>query len=325
MTDWLEVARRELAASADREEVSAVLAVGGGAPFEKIQEAQAEVSAVLAAGGTGSFRNSEEAQPRGRTLHDVEVLFGISGQTSPPGNDKKIEETPRGSVKTAETPFSAVLAVSESGALERMWGDDCSENKNWTINRPTPLPPGKSEKSPRRVLPKLSEPPQGLNDISSGPFETKTEKRPGEVLSKLPKPPREEGGVRSDITGLPLDAPRWRRLLEDKTIVVQRVRNLSQAEAERVALQIVLVEFLNATHSATDPTCCAWCGRPETPDATLLPIGGGDRHAWLHSDCWTPWCEWRRTEAIADLAAMGIVEPTSPIGASTLSLAGQAL
>ena len=39
---------------------------------------------------------------------------------------------------------------------------------------------------------------------------------------------------------------------------------------------------------------------------SLLPIGVGARHAWLHSDCWTLWRERRRTEANAMLAGMGI-------------------
>ena len=85
------------------------------------------------------------------------------------------------------------------------------------------------------------------------------------------------------MTGLSLEAPddpaadahRWLRKFEDRTIVVQRVRNLPQAEAERAAYDIVLVEFLNATHPDTDPNRCAWCGQPETPADVLLPIGVG--------------------------------------------------
>jgi hypothetical protein len=97
------------------------------------------------------------------------------------------------------------------------------------------------------------------------------------------------------------DAHRWRRKFEDRTIVVQRVRNLPHAEAERAAFDIVVVEFLNATHPDTDPNRCAWCGKPEA----LLPIGVGP-HAWLHSDCWAPWRARRQAEAIDQLAAMGI-------------------
>jgi hypothetical protein len=116
------------------------------------------------------------------------------------------------------------------------------------------------------------------------------------------------------MTGLSLEAPddrcadasRWRRKFEDRTIVVQRVRHLPRVEAERAAYEMVLVEFLNATHPDTDPSRCAWCSRPETPGGVLLPIGVGARHAWLHDACHAPWRERRRAEAIAALAEAGI-------------------
>jgi hypothetical protein len=104
----------------------------------------------------------------------------------------------------------------------------------------------------------------------------------------------------------PSDARCWRRKFEDRTIVVQRVRNLPKAEAERAAFDIVLVEFLNTTHPDTDPSRCAQCGRAETPDATLLPIGVGARHAWLHNHCWEAWRADRRAVAIAALAEAGV-------------------
>jgi hypothetical protein len=114
------------------------------------------------------------------------------------------------------------------------------------------------------------------------------------------------------MTGLsrqPRDDPaagayRWRRKFEDRTIVVQRVRNLSQAEAERTAYDIVLVEFLNATHPDTDPNRCAWCGKSETPSAVLLPTGVGVRHTWLHSGCWEPWRAEPRPKTISPAWAL---------------------
>ena len=104
------------------------------------------------------------------------------------------------------------------------------------------------------------------------------------------------------------DAHLWRRKFDDRTIVVQRVRNLLEAEAERAAFDMVLVEFLNATHPDTDPNCCAWCGKSETPDTTLLPIGVGVRHTWLHRNCRAPWRIQRRAKAEDDLARLGIMK-----------------
>jgi hypothetical protein len=105
------------------------------------------------------------------------------------------------------------------------------------------------------------------------------------------------------------EAASWRCFFEEKVEVVERVRDLPRPEAERVAFQIVLVEFLNRTHPNTDPNRCAHCGRPETPDAALLPIGWGVRYSWVHDRCWALWRERRRAEAIDQLAAIGIAKP----------------
>ena len=94
---------------------------------------------------------------------------------------------------------------------------------------------------------------------------------------------------------------------------VQRVRNLPQAEAEYAAYEILLTEFLNATHPDTDPNCCACCSRAETPSNILLPIGVGAPHAWLHDDCWALRAG-RRRVAIETLAGMGIVEAPNDEG-----------
>jgi hypothetical protein len=102
------------------------------------------------------------------------------------------------------------------------------------------------------------------------------------------------------------EAASWRCFLEEKTDLVERVRRLPRPEAERAAFDIILVEFLNRTHPDTDPSRCAHCARVETPDATLQPIGWGARHTWLHQECWTPWRERRRAEAIAALAEAGV-------------------
>jgi hypothetical protein len=94
-----------------------------------------------------------------------------------------------------------------------------------------------------------------------------------------------------------------------RVATVMKVRGLPRLEAERAAYEIILVERLNATHPSTPADRCAHCGRTETPVATLLPIGVGVRHAWLHQDCWARWREERRQAAAAELAAMGIAAP----------------
>jgi hypothetical protein len=106
------------------------------------------------------------------------------------------------------------------------------------------------------------------------------------------------------------EAASWRCFFEEKTDLAERVRGLPRLDAERAVFDIILVEFLNRTHPDTDPNRCAHCGKCELPDATLLPIGVGVRHAWLHPGCWAAWREGRRQAAIVTLAGMEITEPS---------------
>jgi hypothetical protein len=108
------------------------------------------------------------------------------------------------------------------------------------------------------------------------------------------------------------EARKWRRTFADNVAAVLRVRNIPHIEAEKVAFENTAIEFLNATHPDTDPNRCAHCGGAETPDSVLRPVGAGARHSWLHSDCWEPWRECRKVEAIAMLAEAGITEPPPP-------------
>jgi len=104
-------------------------------------------------------------------------------------------------------------------------------------------------------------------------------------------------------------AGQLRQTFEGHIGKVMRVRDLPRPEAERIAFDNFVTERLDSTLLDTDPSCCAHCGGAETPDAALLPIGAGDRHAWLHSDCWAQWRERRRAEAIDKLAAMKLEAP----------------
>jgi hypothetical protein len=99
---------------------------------------------------------------------------------------------------------------------------------------------------------------------------------------------------------------KWRRIFDRHVATIMRTRSLPQFEAERAAYDTVLTERLDATYPGIDPNRCAHCGRPETPSNILLPLGVGDRHAWVHDGCWTAWRERRRAGAIVALAAMGV-------------------
>ena len=66
----------------------------------------------------------------------------------------------------------------------------------------------------------------------------------------------------------------------------------------------VVVEWLNQHPAPSAPGRCAWCGRPESPSAMVLPFGNEPgTHAWLHAECWPAWHEARRAGAVAALRA----------------------
>jgi hypothetical protein len=135
-----------------------------------------------------------------------------------------------------------------------------------------------------------------------------------DLLGVSPPPQRVDnplpgsGAVRLDaLLNAPLaPSPPLRQAFEAAIARVTQIRGLPRPEAEQAAFDIVLIDLLNASHPNSDPNRCAWCGTPETPDATLLPIGVGERHAWLHSDCQPPWRALRRARAIAELAGAGV-------------------
>jgi hypothetical protein len=47
-----------------------------------------------------------------------------------------------------------------------------------------------------------------------------------------------------------------------------------------------------------------WCGNPESAGAAVVPFGVGERHAWLHPDCWPSWHAHRRATASLAIAEM---------------------
>ena len=101
------------------------------------------------------------------------------------------------------------------------------------------------------------------------------------------------------------EAHRWRRVFADNLAAVLRVC-ADSIGARKVAYENTLTAFLDAAHLDTPSDRCAYCGRLETPDAALQPIGWGARHTWLHSDCWVHWRKRRQAEATAVLAEAGV-------------------
>ena len=134
MTDWLEVARRELAAAPDRKEVSSVSAVG-------------EV---------GAFKKSEAFRLHRQAVYDVEVPFGVSDDALPLEDDDNAKAHTASPAKIAETPVSSILAVGDNGSVDKSLPDDHSEDENATAASSPTAKPSKNRKGPGEELPKLT-------------------------------------------------------------------------------------------------------------------------------------------------------------------------
>ena len=80
---------------------------------------------------------------------------------------------------------------------------------------------------------------------------------------------------------------------------------------ETIASEARIIEWLNRNPTPSPEGRCAWCGRHETDSAAVVPFGTEPgTHAWLHGECWRPWHDARRTEAVKALNRIGIFHAT---------------
>jgi hypothetical protein len=103
----------------------------------------------------------------------------------------------------------------------------------------------------------------------------------------------------------------WHVFFEERAAIAEFDRSLTRQQAEQHALTCCIAEWLNRHPVNSEPGRCLWCGGAHHEHDPLLPYGiDKTGHAWLHSWCWRPWHEDRKTAAITMLAAMGI--PPAP-------------
>jgi hypothetical protein len=105
----------------------------------------------------------------------------------------------------------------------------------------------------------------------------------------------------------------WRARFDERAGFLEHDGGLLRNQAELQAFEHCIVEWLNANPCSSPAGRCTWCGKPETPGAMVLPFGVGERHAWIHAECWPAWHQSRRAEAAIALRSMDIA-PGSPLG-----------
>jgi hypothetical protein len=99
----------------------------------------------------------------------------------------------------------------------------------------------------------------------------------------------------------------WRARFDERAGFLEHDGGLLRVEAEVQAFECCIVEWLNQHPAPSAPGRCAWCGRPESPGAVVVPLGTEPgTHAWLHAGCWPAWYQRRREGAVLALRGMGI-------------------
>ena len=95
----------------------------------------------------------------------------------------------------------------------------------------------------------------------------------------------------------------WKAFFDERAGIAEFDGGQSREQAEAMAFESCVVEWMNRHPCRTDPGRCAACGKPYREGHAVIPFGTeshGD--TWLHSECWNEWCENRRRSAQQALA-----------------------
>jgi hypothetical protein len=102
-------------------------------------------------------------------------------------------------------------------------------------------------------------------------------------------------------------AEEWRAFYDERAAIAEFDGGLPARDAEILAFDCCIREWLNRSPVRSLPGRCHGCGEGRHAGDLLLPFGTEvTGHSWLHSRCWSSWYTSRKTAAIAALTAMGI-------------------
>ena len=107
----------------------------------------------------------------------------------------------------------------------------------------------------------------------------------------------------------------WKALFHERAGIAEFDGRLGRRQAEELAFEHCIMEWLMRHPVRSMPGCCLGCGRGDAHAGIVLPSGTeATGHAWLHPDCWPTWHAERKADAIADLGAKGIALPVMRLG-----------
>ena len=113
-------------------------------------------------------------------------------------------------------------------------------------------------------------------------------------------------GSRDDVWA----AEHWQAFFDERAGIAEFDGSQTRADAEALAFECCLVEWLDRHPERSNAGRCARCGKPDRDRHAVVPFGSESHgHTWLHPDCWTDWIQDRRGRAQQALAAMGLDAP----------------
>ena len=102
-------------------------------------------------------------------------------------------------------------------------------------------------------------------------------------------------------------AEEWQAFFDERAGIAEFDGGQSRADADSVAFECCLAEWLNRHPERSDPGRCAWCQKPDRDGHAVIPFGTESHgHTWLHPECWNGWHTARKAESVAALSMMGI-------------------
>jgi hypothetical protein len=110
--------------------------------------------------------------------------------------------------------------------------------------------------------------------------------------------------LRAGPTAIP--ATLVRRVKDAKSDMIAILNAHNQPEEKRGPHEGTIVRWLDEHPGPSPAGRCAWCGCRDLPGAVALPFGTvPGTHTWLHAECWRPWQDARRAEAVGALSRIG--------------------
>ena len=99
----------------------------------------------------------------------------------------------------------------------------------------------------------------------------------------------------------------WQAHFDERAGIAEFDGVLPRSEAEALAFECCVVEWLNRTFERPPAESCLPCGGRDSAHDALLPHGVDPTgHVWLHSRCWPSWHAGRKADAVLAFKAMGI-------------------